>query len=105
MAARAAEHPTFPLAALADELGDAHGGLYVLDGGDPGMNVRRVFSWSYQRLGVEAARLFRLMGLHCGPEIGLSAVASLAGVPIGHIRPVLADLTRTHLIEEPTLVS
>ncbi len=35
-------------------------------GGDPRTAVRAVFSWSYQHLDADAARLFRLVGLHPG---------------------------------------
>jgi hypothetical protein len=45
-------------------------------------------------------RLRRLLGLHPGPDLATSAAASLAGVPPGTIRPLLAELTRAHLITE-----
>ena len=32
-------------------------------------SVRAVFSWSYQQLSPDAARMFRLLGLHPGPDI------------------------------------
>ncbi len=67
VAARAATHPQFPLAALAKELHVSGGPLSLLDGGDEATNVRRVFSWSYRRLSEPAARLFRLLGLHPAP--------------------------------------
>ena len=46
-------------------------------------NVRAVMSWSYQQLDAAAARLFRLLGLHAGPDISAAAAASLAGLPPG----------------------
>ena len=57
-------------------------------------------SWSYQQLDADAARLFRLLGLHAGPDISAAAAASLAGLPLdeGHRR--LAELTRAHLLAE-----
>jgi hypothetical protein len=69
VAARAATNPDFPLAALAVQLADAEGRLDALDGGDPVVDVRAVFSWSYRTLSPPAARLFRLLGLHPGPDI------------------------------------
>ena len=78
-AARAAARPGFPLAALAAELRDAAGRLDALDAGDPGASVRAVFSWSYRQLSGPAARMFRLLGLHPGPDITVPAAASLAG--------------------------
>jgi hypothetical protein len=100
VAARAASHPTFPLAALAGELRDTHGRLDAIGEGDVTSGVRAVISWSYERLDAEAARLFRLLGMHPGPDIAVPAAASLAGVPVGRARAALAELARAHLAEE-----
>lgn len=100
-AARAAARPEHPLAALAAELRAAGGPLDALDAGDPTASVRSVFSWSYQQLSLAAAQLFRLLGIHPGPDISVSAVASLVGVETAHARRLLAELTRAHLIAEP----
>ena len=79
-AARAEARPDFPLAALAAELQDRAGRLDALDAGDPAASVRAVFSWSYRQLSAAAARMFRLLGLHPGPDISPAAAASLAAV-------------------------
>jgi tetratricopeptide (TPR) repeat protein len=100
VAARAAAHPTFPLATLAAELHDAGARLDALDAGDPTTNVRAVFSWSYRALTSDAARLFRLLGLHPGPDIAAPAAASLATVAVTAVRPLLAELTRASLLVE-----
>ncbi|MBQ0852320.1 tetratricopeptide repeat protein [Streptomyces sp. BH-SS-21] len=100
VAARAAAQPNLPLAALAGELGDATGRLDALDGGDPASRVRTVFSRSYDALGPAAARLFRLLGLHPGPDVTAPAAASLAGETPARARALLAELTRTHLLAE-----
>ncbi|HVV12745.1 AfsR/SARP family transcriptional regulator [Amycolatopsis sp.] len=100
VAARAATNPGFSLAALADELRAARGGLDAFDGGDPTTDVRAVFSWSYQAVSPEAARLFRLLGLHPGPHVSTPAAASLLGVPTREVRVLLAELTRAHLAVE-----
>jgi len=99
-AARAAAHPGFPLAALATELRDSRGRLAALDAGDAAASVGAVFSWSYRQLSGPAARTFRLLGLHPGPDISVPASASLAGVSLGHAGRALAELTRAHLITE-----
>jgi tetratricopeptide (TPR) repeat protein/transcriptional regulator with XRE-family HTH domain len=99
-AARAAARPHFPLAALAAELADAASRLDVLDAGDPGSGVRAAFSWSYEQLGGEAARMFRLLGLHPGPDISIAAAASLAGTGEPEARRQLGELARAHLITE-----
>jgi tetratricopeptide (TPR) repeat protein len=99
-AARAADRPGFPLAVLADELADSAQRLDALDADDPGSNVRAVFSWSTQQLTGEAAQMFRLLGIHPGPDIGVPAAASLAGKPEAAARHLLHELARAHLIAE-----
>ena len=100
VAARAATHPGFRLSALAAELREAGGSLDVFGGEDQATNVRAVFSWSYQRLSVAGRRLFRLLGLHFGPDVNTAAVTSLAGMPRDQVRPALAELARAHLVTE-----
>jgi DNA-binding SARP family transcriptional activator len=99
-AARAAVHPGFSLEALAGELREVRGRLDAFDGGDRSTDVRAVFSWSYEALTPEAARLFRLLGLHPGPDLSASAAASLAGTPRSALRRALAHLVRAHLLTE-----
>ena len=99
-AARAATQPGFPLAALAAELADAAGRLDALDAGDPSSDVRAVFSWSIRQVSGEAARMFRLLGIHPGPDITAAAAASIAGIAEPDARRLLRELTRAHLIAE-----
>jgi tetratricopeptide (TPR) repeat protein len=100
--ARASTRPGSSLAGLADELRDAAAGLDALYGGDPATDIRAVFSWSYRTLDTDAARLFRLLGLHPGPDVTAPAAASLAAAPPARVRRLLAELTRAHLLTEPT---
>jgi tetratricopeptide (TPR) repeat protein len=102
-AARAAVKPDFPLAAVVEELRDAGRRLDVLDTGDPASSVRAVFDWSYRNLSEPAARMFRLLGLHAGPDISLAAAASLAGLPAARAAALLDELTRAHLASEHVL--
>ena len=99
-AARAAAHPAFRLAELANELRDGESRLDVLDGGDLATNVQAVFSWSYRNLGEPAALMFRMLGVHPGPDISAPTAASLAGMPLIQARKALAELTRIHLLAE-----
>jgi len=99
-AARAEARPGFPLAVLAAELQDRVGRLDALDAGDPAASVRAVFSWSYQQLSDKAAQMFRLLGLHPGPDISVPAAASLAAADEPEARRLLAELTRAHLAAE-----
>nr|WP_241267117.1 BTAD domain-containing putative transcriptional regulator [Streptomyces scabichelini] len=100
VAARAAAQPGLPLAALAGELRRADGRLDALDGGEATSQVRAVFSWSYHALSAEPARIFRLLGLHPGPDAALPAIAALADVPAARTRVLLAELVRGHLLTE-----
>jgi tetratricopeptide (TPR) repeat protein len=99
-ASRAAARPDFPLAALAAELADVPGRLDALDAGDPAATVRAVFSWSYRQLSDQAARMFRLLGVHPGPDISVAAAASLAAVDEPRARRLLSGLARECLITE-----
>jgi len=99
-AARAEARPDFPLTALITELRDRTGVLDALDAGDPAASIRAVFSWSYRQLSGEAARMFRLLGLHPGPDISAPAAASLTAADELAARRLLAELTRAHLLAE-----
>ncbi|MET7473011.1 tetratricopeptide repeat protein [Streptomyces sp. NPDC005648] len=100
VAARASGLPGLPLAGLAEELRTADRRLDPLDGGDSLTGVRSVFQWSYRMLSPEAARLFRLLGLHPGPDTALPAAAALAGVAAPAARTLLAELVEAHLLTE-----
>jgi tetratricopeptide (TPR) repeat protein len=100
VAARAAVRPHGGLRLLAEELRDAGHRWQMLTSDDPTTDVQAVFSWSYQALTSDAARLFRLLGLHPGPDLSAAAVASLAGLPTSAIRPVLTELTQASLLVE-----
>ncbi|MFV2088403.1 BTAD domain-containing putative transcriptional regulator [Micromonospora sp. LOL_021] len=88
------------LTRLVDGLTDRRRRLDMLDaGGDRRTGVRAILSWSYQHLPADAARAFRLLGLHPGADVDAAAVAALAGTD-----PVTADrlvdrLCRAHLVE------
>src|SRR5439155_6171724 len=55
----------------------------------------------YRARSAPAARLFRLLGLHPGPDAAGPALASLAGLPVVALRPPLAELVRANLVTEP----
>jgi tetratricopeptide (TPR) repeat protein len=99
-AARAAVHPGLSLSALASELGEESGPLDALETADASASLRRVFSWSYQQLSGPAARLFRLLGLHPGPDISGPAAASLAGITPKQARTALRELASASLLTE-----
>lgn len=100
VATRTAAHPSFGLAVIAAELRDAQGGLEAFAGTGAAIDARAVFSWSYRALTPPAARLFRALGLHPGPDLAAPAAASLVAEPLVTVRQLLAELTEAHLISE-----
>ncbi|GAA2686687.1 ATP-binding protein [Streptomyces lunalinharesii] len=101
-AERAASHPHLR---LDDLLADLHDESALWDALSTGIDeeaeaVRTVFAWSYRALPPHSGQLFRLLGLHPGPEFGLHAAAALAALPLGRARQVLDDLVGAHLLEQ-----
>jgi len=94
----AAARPEVTLAELVEELGDHRVRLDLLDAGDPRADVRAVFSWSYQNLPGDAARMFRLLGVHPGDGVPVEAAAALAGCDAGEARRLLGVLVRASLV-------
>jgi len=93
-----AVHPAWSVARLAQLLADERGRLGQLSAGD--LQVRAAFAVSYRELADGDARLFRLLGLHPGPDFDLAAAASLAGIEPEAAGPVLDRLVLTNLVTE-----
>jgi tetratricopeptide (TPR) repeat protein/transcriptional regulator with XRE-family HTH domain len=100
VAAQLAARPGSAVGALAAEIGDPAQVLDSLTVGDPHTDIRAVFSWSYRMLSEPAARLFRLLAVHPGPDVSVDAAASLAGAGQPATRRLLAELDRKHLVRE-----
>lgn len=100
VSAHAAVRPHFSIRAIVEDLGDPGDRLDALANEEPATDPRAVFSWSYRALSVAAARLFRLLGLHPGPDISVAAAASLVGAAPGAVRPALMELCRGNLVTE-----
>ncbi len=95
-----AARPSVPLGELVGELTDQQRRLDRLDaGGDSRTAIRAVFSWSYRYLDADAARAFRLAGLHPGSDFDPYAVAALTGSELQQARRMLDKLARAHLIQ------
>ena len=100
LAARAALEPDAPLTLLAAQLHDVQARLDTFGAGGGDADVRAAFSWSYRNLSAPAARLFRLLGVHPGPDISVPAAASLAGEAPRLTRVILTELADMHLVSE-----
>jgi len=95
----AAASPGSRLSGLAGELAGEQRRLDLLGaGGDEHTAIDGVFFWSYRHLPAAAARAFRLVGGHPGPDFDAYAVAALASMTITEARDVLALLARAHLV-------
>ena len=93
-----AAHPAWPVARLAAMLAGEQDRLDRLGAGD--LQVRSAFEVSYAQLAKGDARLFRLLGLHPGPDFDVLAAAALAGIDPARAGPVLDRLVLTSLVTE-----
>ncbi|ONK12547.1 BTAD domain-containing putative transcriptional regulator [Streptomyces sp. MP131-18] len=110
VAAQAAAAPERPLAELADGLrgpeplnalaGEAGEAAEEAGAAGAATDIRALFSWSYRALSPAAARLFRLGGLHPGPDLTPVSAAALTGLPPRSARAQLAELSRAQLLTE-----
>ncbi|MEV4734618.1 tetratricopeptide repeat protein [Saccharopolyspora sp. NPDC049426] len=98
---RVADRPHQAIADLATTLADEQQRLDILEAeDDEATAVRAVFSWSYQALPTDTARVFRLLGLHAGRTISIPAAAALAGTSTYQARRHLHMLRAGHLLTE-----
>jgi hypothetical protein len=100
-AERIATRPHLPLTQLAAELASEQHRLNVLAADDDeDTAIRAVFSWSYQALSPDAARVFRLLALHVGTSVSVATAAALTACTVAEVRYSLETLNSVHLIEE-----
>ncbi|MEV0846171.1 helix-turn-helix domain-containing protein [Streptomyces sp. NPDC049954] len=72
--------------------------LDTLSADDQRLDIRAVFSWSYQALGAGAQRFFRYLSVHPGPAASAQAAASLAAVEMPQARRHLRELVSASLL-------
>jgi tetratricopeptide (TPR) repeat protein/transcriptional regulator with XRE-family HTH domain len=98
---RAYARPRLSLTALAGQLAASSERLDLLATvDDESTAVRAVFSWSYRMLAPGVARVFRLLGLHHGHDVGIPATAALAAISPHQARRMLDVLAGASLLEE-----
>lgn len=100
VAARAALRPRHRISDLVHGLRDACRRLDLLATEDGAADVRTAFSWSYQAMSEDAASMFRLLGLHPGPDITVAAAASLAATDRDRAESIMDELAAAHLLDE-----
>ena len=100
-AGRLAARPSWPLGEMVAALSEEQRRLAELAIGDD-MAVRSALDLSYQGLGADAARLYRLLGLVPGETFGGDAAAALGGIPAVEARSLLSALTDANLVTDTT---
>ncbi|MFJ8150714.1 ATP-binding protein [Streptomyces sp. NPDC094468] len=100
-AARTAAGPEGSVGAMVRELRRARAPLDLFGVQDADVDLRTVFHGSYTLLPAPAARLFRLLGCHPGPEFDATACAGLIGAAEPPVT-LLDTLTAAHLVRQHT---
>lgn len=99
VAALLADEPERPIAELVEELASEEDRLNSLDYGTD-LSVRAAFALSYKRLPDTLKRLFRLLSVVPGGDVGLVAAGWLISASHTAVRPQLMALVRAHLIQQ-----
>ncbi|WP_052433325.1 AfsR/SARP family transcriptional regulator [Streptacidiphilus carbonis] len=100
--ARLATHPGWTVADLVEQLSDEQARLASLTTDDADLGVEAALHLSYLALPEAAAELFRLLGLHPGPDVDRWTAAALADRPPADTRRALLALASAHLLQETT---
>ncbi len=98
-AAKARAHPSWTVGHLAERLRDEHRRLSELRVDD--RSVEAAFGLSYDLLGPEQQRMFRLLGECPGSDFDAYAAAALAGIGRAAAEEILDELLAAHLLLEP----
>ncbi|GGW08057.1 SARP family transcriptional regulator [Streptomyces narbonensis] len=100
-AARLHHRPRWTVAHLADRLRDQRRRLSELATSERG--VAAAFTLSYQQLTPDQQRMFRLLGLQPGRDIGPEAASALTGLPLDEAETLLEDLLDAHVLTQHQL--
>ncbi|WP_255945441.1 AfsR/SARP family transcriptional regulator [Streptomyces odontomachi] len=98
-AARLRHRPAWSVAHLRRRLADEERMLDELTAED--RSVAAAFSLSYRSLDAARQRMFRLLGLFPGAEIGLPAATALAATDAARADRLMEDLVDSQLLDEP----
>ncbi|CDM77200.1 Regulatory protein AfsR [Mycobacterium marinum] len=99
VAALLADEPDRPIVELVEELASEEDRLNSLDYGTD-LSVRAAVALSYKRLPDNLKRLFRLLSVVPGGDVGLVAAGWLISASHTAVRPQLMALVRSHLIQQ-----
>ncbi len=97
VAGRAHTNPELPVADLVADLDES--GTAALDDDDPTASLPAVLATSYRALTPEHRHALRLLALAPGPDIGVTAAASLIGLPLHQAARALRTLHEASLLD------
>lgn len=97
-AARFRSSPMWTLADFVTRLADEAVRLSTLDDGE--RSVTAAFTLSYRGLEADQQRMFGLLALHPGREVGVRSAAALAGVGVAEAERLLARLHDAYLVTQ-----
>jgi tetratricopeptide (TPR) repeat protein len=98
-AARLVAHPRWSVEKLVTDLLDERRRLDRLSlVGD--LSVQAVFDMSYQALSAPAARLYRMLGLHPGPDFEVGLAAAAMATPVAETERLVDELANANLLED-----
>jgi len=98
-AARLRHRRVWTVADLLERLRDVDARLAALDDGR--RSVHATLHLTYEYLSKDARRLYRLLGLHPGPDVDAYAAAALIDGDLEDVRRSLDGLVDDHLLAEP----
>lgn len=102
VAAHVVHRPRVPLAEFVDELRDERTLLGLgADPDSPDGSVFAAFANAYRVLDEPARRMFRLLGVHPGPDVSRTAAAAIAGLEPELAKQVLDGLVHAYLLTQP----
>ncbi|HUQ58623.1 AfsR/SARP family transcriptional regulator [Lentzea sp.] len=94
-----ADRPMETLGELTEQLMAQRDLFAVHDEDDELLSLPAVFSWSYQALAPDTARVFRFLGLHPGTRVSSHTTAALANITPEEATKHLNLLVRVHLLD------
>jgi tetratricopeptide (TPR) repeat protein len=92
--------PRASLAGIAADLSGSDRNIGDFATVDESFAVESVFDWSYKRLSLRDAEVFRRLGLHPGAEMSVESAAALIMSPIADAERPLYRLAGMHMVEE-----
>ncbi|HEU5160754.1 MAG TPA: tetratricopeptide repeat protein [Streptosporangiaceae bacterium] len=97
--ARLVARSRWTVARVVEELTDETHRLSTLSAEDD-VSVKAVFDLSYRALPTDAARLYRLLGMHPGPDFNVATAAAMAEITHAESARLIDYLVGANLLEE-----